>query len=205
MNGELSEKATEILTREVFTKQKRLQELIFSNLKNQTVNQKHLNEILEAIECGPLKLRRLKLSRMSLHDSGMFEHLRGVVMGKLQEIDLSWTSLRIHQFQRLGEAIRDSSYLQSVNLSYINLSDISHRSSDRNQKQQGVEAMVSDLATFISESRDLMHLSLNGMGLSSNMILRIVKEGIVKSKTLVGVHLSDNEIKEGSKLRQEIC
>ena len=126
-------------------------------------------------------------------------------MGKLQEIDLSWTSLRIHQFQRLGEAIRDSSYLQSVNLSYINLSDISHRSSDRIQKQQGVEAMVSDLATFISESRDLMHLSLNGMGLSSNMILRIVKEGIVKSKTLVGVHLSDNEIKEGSKLRQEIC
>ena len=41
--------------------------------------------------------------------------------------------------------------------------------------------MVSDLSTFIAESKILMHLNLNGMGLSASMLLRLVRVGIAKS------------------------
>jgi hypothetical protein len=65
--------------------------------------------------------------------------------------------------------------------------------------------MVTHLSNFIAESKILLHLNLNGLGLSASMVLKLVRDGIAKSKSLVGIHLTDNEITEGSVLRQEIC
>lgn len=135
-----------------------------------------------------------------LRVDSVFQHLEDVIQN-LQDLDLSWSSLKHSQFVQLGEALLDSSFLSSVNLSYLSVSNMS------NLEQRGahIDKFIGYLTAFIAGSPLLMHLNLNGMDLSEKQILDIVDGGILKSKTLVGVHLTGNQIRIGSEFRAKVC
>ena len=71
MGVELSSKTVDFLTSEVFMKQKRLNQLVLSNLGRQMVNQEHYERLFEALASGPRRgcteLKRLKFTRMNIH------------------------------------------------------------------------------------------------------------------------------------------
>ena len=51
----------------------------------------------------------------------------------------------------------------------------------------------------------LMHINLNGMGFKENEMLELITNGISKSQTLVGAHLSGNQLRIGTEFRAKIC
>ena len=136
---------------------------------------------------------------MTIHDKVFFDSLKDC-MFKLVDIDLSWTSIKSYQIAELSKAFINSGYLKSINLSYINMLDISNLRAKSNH----VNDFVEDMIELVSTSSKLMHLNLNGLELSEKQVMNFIRNGIAKSRTLIGLHMSGNGIKEGSTLRSEV-
>ena len=83
-------------------------------------------------------------------------------MFKLVDIDLSWTTIKSNQIAELSKAFINSGYLKSINLSYINMQDISNL----REKSKYVDEFVDDMVELVATSTKLMHLNLNGLELS---------------------------------------
>ena len=199
INGELGKESIEFMCNSFFRCQKKLQQISFTNLRNQGINRVLYEELLESV--STLKLRSFRFTSMSiLKEESVFQYLEDIIQN-LQDLDLSWSSLKYSQFLQLGEALLDSSFLRSVNLSYLSVSNISNSE----QKGAHIDQFIKHLAAFIAGSPLLMHLNLNSMDLSEAQILEVVNDGILRSKTLVGVHLTGNQIRIGSELRARVC
>lgn len=123
------------------------------------------------------------------------------IMPNLQEIDLSWCTLLPQMFTELGENLLETNFLQSVNFSYLNVSDVANEQS----KAKHIDTFIDCLVVFIRESCILQHLNFDGMGFTEAQVTKLIKEGVCQSRSLVGVHLSGNEINEGSCLKATLC
>lgn len=97
---------------------------------------------------------------MTIHDKVFFESLKDC-MYKLVDIDLSWTTIKSFQIAELSKAFINSGYLKSINLSYINMLDVSNLRAKLNH----VNNFVDDMIELVSTSSKLMHLNLNGLEL----------------------------------------
>lgn len=59
--------------------------------------------------------------------------------------------------------------------------------------QVTADEIVNNLIVFIEQAICLQHLDLSGMGLGRTLI-RIAKEGLKKNKSLLAVHLTQNNL-----------
>ena len=139
--------------------------MTLSNLKHQTINRENYQYLFGALAYGsqgsPVKLKRLKFTRMDLHDEVLLEYLTYIIGGTLEELDLSWTSIGYSLLPELGEGLLGARHLKSLNLSYVNMADFS----STQYKRKDTDEFIDALTEFIGTSEALMHLNLNGMGL----------------------------------------
>lgn len=57
---------------------------------------------------------------------------------------------------------------------------------------------------FIEQSNDLKHLEISGMGYGKEQLRKLTIEGLVASKSLIAIHLSDCGLSFDQELRDEI-
>ena len=111
-----------------------------------------------------------------LKEESIFQYF-DEMMPNIQDIDLTWSNLSNSQAIQLSDTLTRSTFLKSVNLSFLSVSNKNHESHDCDEECSFVKLLVQ----FISESVMLMHINLNGIGFNEAEITDLVENGIAKS------------------------
>ena len=105
--------------------------------------------------------------------------------------------MKLEHFKMITEALTttESSNLEKVSLRGLNFFQLptieGGKMNEEQQKRHEISnECIDDLATFIAESLNLQHLDLSGMSLGGKNALRLAKNGLSQSRSLLSVHLA---------------
>jgi len=140
LNGELGEKSIDLLINEVFARQKKLRQICFTNLRNQLKYKQHYEYLFESISIQ--KLKSFKFTQMAiLKEESIFQYF-DEMMPNIQDIDLTWSNLSNSQAIQLSDTLTRSTFLKSVNLSFLSVSNKNHESHDCDEECSFVKLLV---------------------------------------------------------------
>ena len=127
-------------------------------------------------------LTSLHLSDNKIEDSGAVELANLLSICGIKELDLSWNSINFIGAIALANAIRISSSMLNVDLSWNSIGSSSDKERDA----------AKAISLMLSENSSLTHLDLSQNQLSISDI-SCIGEGLKKNHSLLGLHITGNQ------------